>query len=914
MSEPSETGGLPLDLNAHQHQQPTGSTIHQSSPPRVDYRKTSQPSKDLPKGSKAASPRRRLGTTKQAPSGPHTGSPRSEEQLGLSPTNMSSHNNIHYTRTGRISKAKKGLKVHNCENCGRPYDEDALVCQVPGCGKTFVRVDLLQRHQERQYAEPRVVSAAILTSNSNEPARDSPEQSPEGSPESKPMSLPALEQPMMEMTTNSASTSFYETVSPVQETAPFTSRQSGSMSVAMEAMTPALWHEPYSPTPGYSSSSGYASPIASTDFSVFGNPSYRARTPSNASMMDPSWGYPSRSPASTTSTMAYTWCSNDKGATGSNLAYMNACSFPMTNMSIPTSMDAMTGYGHFGPRTLVQRDEEEGVMLFGEEQYGMASIAHTQPFEQYLDYYWRLFHPTFPVVHRPTSMNPSPMLRAAMVAIGSQYSADSSDKKKGRDLHDRCLKLLEWRDLKTSTEPDRLCDFQAMFLIEVLSQYRARRAAKVLSARFDKVYHKAVEDCRSTTSKAAELIASLAQLEHVTSEHWTSWVELATRQRLFLSCYILESQQPLLLARESLLSLIHDTHFDIPFPAHGSLWDATGPIEWAAAAQQHPYTPSYVYEITSTSLPGPLDTFQSSVILAVHYNRQETSTPYISSSTASRLEHLLDDAPATKRMLSVAKLVQVTPIRALLAVACETWIFSEKVASAQAFAALKTTLRTWVAQLWSTSETEGVPVKEALKLSIDILQQAVSEQRDSIPLEMGTDMSIFFAALVLWIVTVAATTRAKAAHQKASQQIRRPSNSDPPTLFTPTTWASATPTSSSTSTSTSQPRSPIISATPENPLLSHAQIIINTISFLTDTLAMSDTTASSHQYLADHARRQTGCISLLLWVKLRLRGVPLEDQSGAMADASGEGLGELLEGVVGSVETILRKGWGDWSI
>ncbi|KAI4626496.1 hypothetical protein J4E83_003647 [Alternaria metachromatica] len=220
MSEPSETGGLPLDLNTHQQQQPTGSTIHPPTTPRVDYRKTSQSSNDLPKASKAASPRRRPGTTKQAPSGPHTGSSRSEEQLGLSPTNMSSHNNIHYTRTGRISKAKKGLKVHNCENCGRSYtraehlrrhqknhaQEDALICQVPGCGKTFVRVDLLQRHQERH----------------NEPTRDSPEQSPEGSPEPTSMSLPALEQPMMEMTTNSASTSFYETVSPVQETAPFT--------------------------------------------------------------------------------------------------------------------------------------------------------------------------------------------------------------------------------------------------------------------------------------------------------------------------------------------------------------------------------------------------------------------------------------------------------------------------------------------------------------------------------------------------------------------------------------------------------------------------------------------------------------------------------------------------------------------
>jgi hypothetical protein len=212
----------------------------------------------------------------------------------------------------------------------------------------------------------------------------------------------------------------------------------------MEAMTPGLWHEPYSPTPGYSSSSGQASPIASNDFYAFGMPPYhRARTPSNASNIEQGWSFASRSPASTTSTMAYNWASNDK-STAPNLAYMNACSYPMTNMSIPTSMDTMTGYGHFGPRTLAQRDEEEGVILFGDEQYGMASTAHTHSFEQYLDYYWRLFHPTFPVVHRPTSMSPSPMLRAAMMAIGSQYSADPGDKRRGRDLHDRCLKLLEW--------------------------------------------------------------------------------------------------------------------------------------------------------------------------------------------------------------------------------------------------------------------------------------------------------------------------------------------------------------------------------------------------------------------------------------------------------------------------------------
>lgn len=94
---------------------------------------------------------------------------------------------------------------------------------------------------------------------------------------------------------------------------------------------------------------------------------------------------------------------------------------------------------------MMQRDADEGVILFGEQPYGMGSIAHTYPFEQYLDYYWRLLHPTFPVVHRSTfeRINPSPMLHAAMIALGGQYSNDTSVKRKSRLLHNRCMKLLE---------------------------------------------------------------------------------------------------------------------------------------------------------------------------------------------------------------------------------------------------------------------------------------------------------------------------------------------------------------------------------------------------------------------------------------------------------------------------------------
>ncbi|KAJ4290275.1 hypothetical protein N0V90_010490 [Kalmusia sp. IMI 367209] len=65
-----------------------------------------------------------------------------------------------YTKTGRISKAKKGLKVHICEECGRSFTRaehlrrhqknhgpNQVRCEL--CGKVFFRADLLQRHLER---------------------------------------------------------------------------------------------------------------------------------------------------------------------------------------------------------------------------------------------------------------------------------------------------------------------------------------------------------------------------------------------------------------------------------------------------------------------------------------------------------------------------------------------------------------------------------------------------------------------------------------------------------------------------------------------------------------------------------------------------------------------------------------------
>ncbi|KAL2256463.1 hypothetical protein VTK26DRAFT_1628 [Humicola hyalothermophila] len=67
-------------------------------------------------------------------------------------------------KTGRISKAQKGLRVHVCSQCRPPktftraehlrrhqLSHGKAQFQCPSCDRAFHRADLLARHQQKQY-------------------------------------------------------------------------------------------------------------------------------------------------------------------------------------------------------------------------------------------------------------------------------------------------------------------------------------------------------------------------------------------------------------------------------------------------------------------------------------------------------------------------------------------------------------------------------------------------------------------------------------------------------------------------------------------------------------------------------------------------------------------------------------------
>lgn len=92
------------------------------------------------------------------------------------------------------------------------------------------------------------------------------------------------------------------------------------------------------------------------------------------------------------------------------------------------------------------RHIEEQQVLFPTSPHSFSATIEEQT-NIWIENYWTKFHPSFPLFHRATFNNAKeptlPILLAAMVVIGMQYSKDHAIKRKARILFDRILKLRE---------------------------------------------------------------------------------------------------------------------------------------------------------------------------------------------------------------------------------------------------------------------------------------------------------------------------------------------------------------------------------------------------------------------------------------------------------------------------------------
>ncbi|EEP82046.1 predicted protein [Uncinocarpus reesii 1704] len=327
---------------------------------------------------------------------------------------------------------------------------------------------------------------------------------------------------------------------------------------------------------------------------------------------------------------------------------------------------------------------------------GMA-IIDLAKWQDCFECYWQHFHPLFPIVHRASffTTKPSPLMAGAMVAIGSQYDRRPNSKEYSLALLEACQKILS----------------------------------------------KFIQDSHWASRNPLAAYQSLPQNpspDDITNAH-KSWVEHETRRRVLQAAFILEVQQsvlfqqPLATFLQSNLDPVMREYrispkVDLPFPCNSELWECGDINQWTKHAKGYEALVSSTAReriIKSTDGPGfDLDPFQASLIFSQTLpntsDLEEVMAVFVEK-VAGKIDLAGNYGQNTRssyiRFMYHAHLAaKHIPLQAILTVSGESWLFNRKVCEAE-FQTAKERVRTW-----ASNTTE---VKTALWHAIHVLQYTV---------------------------------------------------------------------------------------------------------------------------------------------------------------------------------------------
>lgn len=322
-----------------------------------------------------------------------------------------------------------------------------------------------------------------------------------------------------------------------------------------------------------------------------------------------------------------------------------------------------------------------------------------------LELYWQHFHPYFPIVHRPTFLptKPSPLLASAMVAIGSQFDHRDDSKQYSLFLLELATKLLRRRD--TINSRSRLADLQTVFLLEVLSKYCARRIEVDMSPRFRQLFASLDQAKRTLGTSSLAVFKTLRPKptkEELNKAH-KFWVDHETRRRIFQAFSVLDMQQtnlfeqPPTIVHHAKTRLSTETaKSSMTLPCAEELWNASPVEEWKEMAEIHQHFEHSNLDVALASEgERKLDYFQvqtwlqfdATALQRFCFEEDDSVLPLLREGVAR------EDMAFNKHIMTMTK---HTPLRHLLLVSGESWIFGKKLENESDFQTAKTSLRTWV--------------------------------------------------------------------------------------------------------------------------------------------------------------------------------------------------------------------------
>lgn len=421
-----------------------------------------------------------------------------------------------------------------------------------------------------------------------------------------------------------------------------------------------------------------------------------------------------------------------------------------------------------------------------------------------LDYYWRYFHPHFPIVHRPTFLptKPSPLLASAMAAIGSQYDDRPDSKLYSLTLLEIATKLLKKRASITSRS--RLADLQTVFLLEVLGKYCARRVEVEMSARFRSFFASLDQARRVLATDALAVFRTLPEdrTKDDVNRAYKFWLEHETRRRILQASTILDlqqvtlfEQQPTIVQHERPRQGSLNLRCTIPLPCSEELWE-TSPIEaWVEVASRIDASKQVINQKVEGLPPSnmPLDFFQIQVSIAAN-----PELPFDAFFPLSREDQANELGARLTFNHHLREMARHTPIRHLLVVSGESWVLGKKLENEAEFQMAKHDLRAWV----NANRESRIALRHATQLirSRAVFIPSDQTSTDLVPSFLDTHMlhepwGLYLASLVCWAYGLSASTMLEAGDQvsgvasastsasEANSQMSRSSSSSMPSTY-----------------------------------------------------------------------------------------------------------------------------------
>lgn len=268
-----------------------------------------------------------------------------------------------------------------------------------------------------------------------------------------------------------------------------------------------------------------------------------------------------------------------------------------------------------------------------------------------------------------------------------------------------------------------------------------------------------------TVLKGLSKSPSAAELQQAHS----FWLNRETRRRLLLCSFILDTQLAALFEQKSVLfprwpgETISAHVSNLPYPCDNELWECATVEEWAGLATSfQQMTLSDAADPTIYDNSSTLDSFRARLIFThlitcpPHGNTDSGTELGKFCETLARYDLSGRHGPA-EFDIHAHSTAQHTPIRSLLIVSGESWLFGRKLEHEETFVAAKSHLREWVDS--NQSQTALWHATALLRIVFDVRPNSPLQPVNGTS-NQGREMGmlheqwcIYIAALVCWACT-----------------------------------------------------------------------------------------------------------------------------------------------------------------